>query len=125
METYANDPELDGKFLGRITSDFVKIADPLKEAAYLLRTRQISAYPIFVLCQTQQSIGQLLHNRDEEGLDWNYYFSMAEEFVARGLLSAEGFELFKSTYKDPDEYACLFVVDPDFTQFVFLPYPED
>ena len=27
--------------------------------------------------------------------------------------------------KDPDEFCCLFVVDQQFTNFVFIPFPED
>ena len=34
-------------------------------------------------------------------------------------------EDFKNTYKDPDEFCCLFVIDKEFTRFVFIPYPED
>ena len=120
-----NDPELNGKFLGTISADFVRVCDELKEAAYQLTSRSISKHPVFVLCREQQSIGQLLLNRQEQGLEWNYSFSMAEEFVQRGLLSEAGFENFAASYKDPDEYCCLFVVSPDFTNFVFLPYPED
>jgi hypothetical protein len=43
--------------------------------------------------------------------------------VQRGLVEDQ--EAFKAAYKDPDEYCCLFVIDYDFTNFVFLPYPED
>ena len=32
---------------------------------------------------------------------------------------------FQVAYKDPDEFCCLFVVDEAFTNFVFVPYPED
>ena len=121
----SNDPELNGKFLGTITADFVKICDQLKEAAYEMKSRSISGYPVFVLCREEQPIGVLLHSREGQNLDWNYYFSMGEEFVQRGLLSEAGFENFCATYKDPEEFCCLFVVSPDFTNFIFLPYPED
>jgi len=125
MDLTANDPELNVKFLGTITSDFVKIADQLKEAAYQMKTRRISDYPVFVICKHVQPIGGLLYDKLSESLDWNYFIAMAEEFVAREILSTEGYEGFCSTYKDPDEFCCLFVVDPDFTNFVFIPYPED
>jgi len=125
MDTTANDPELNGKFLGTITSDFIKVSDQLKEAAYQLKTRNLSEFPVFVLCKTVQPVGSLLFEKILENLDWNYYFAMAEEFVQRGILSLEGYEAFTSTYKNPDEFCCLFVVDPEFTNFVFVPYPED
>jgi len=125
MDITANDPELNGKFLGTITSDFIKVSDQLKEAAYQLKTRNLSEFPVFVLCKQPQPIGSLLFEKVAENLDWNYYFAMAEEFVQREILSMEGYESFTATYKNPDEFCCLFVVDPDFTNFVFVPYPED
>ena len=125
MDNTANDPELNGKFLGTITSDFIKVADQLKEAAYQLKTRNLSEFPVFVMCRQVQPIGSLLFDKLEENLEWNYYFAMAEEFVQRGILSMEGYQSFTETYKNPDEFSCLFVVDPGFTNFVFVPYPED
>ena len=54
---------------------------------------------------------------------WNYYLTYLDEFVQRQLIEDE--QEFKKAYKDPDEFCCLFVVDQDFTNFVFIPYPED
>lgn len=126
MDVSANDPELNGKFLGTITSDFIKVADQLKEAAYQMKSRKISDFPVFVMCKERQPIGALLYDKLEENLTWNYFISMAEEFSQRGLLPVgEDFATFTSTYKDSEEFCCLFVVDPEFTHFVYIPYPED
>jgi hypothetical protein len=78
-----------------------------------------------VICKEVQPIGSLLYNKLQESLDWNYFMSMSEEFLQRGLLGPEGIEAFSATYKDPDEFCCLFVVSPELTSFVFIPYPED
>jgi len=118
-----NDPELSGKYLGTISSDFVKVSDTLKEASYQIRQRGFSSYPVFPVCKTEQPIGTLLIDTREAKTDWNYYASFLDEFVQRGLVEHE--EDFKIAYKDPDEFCCLFVVDKDFTNFVFIPYPED
>lgn len=120
-----NSPELNGKYLGKITADFVKVADFLKEASHQLRYREISKYPVFVLSRTAQPIGQLLYSMTEMHLDWNYYFSFAEEFVQRNLIEQEHLPGFIATYKNPDEFCCLFVVDDGFVNFVYIPYPED
>lgn len=125
QDIIVNDPELNGKFLGTISGDFVKVCDQLKEAAYQMVSRNISKFPVFVLCRETQPIGILLHSREEEGLEWNYSFAMAEEFVLRGILSEEGYQNLSASFKDSEEFCCLFVVSPDFTNFVFLPYPED
>jgi hypothetical protein len=118
-----NDPELSGKYLGTISSDFVKVSDTLKEASYQIRMRGFSTYPIFPVCKTDQPIGQLLIDSVLAGTEWKYYASFLDEFVQRELIEHE--EDFKAAYKDPDEFCCLFVVDKEFTNFVFIPYPED
>ena len=118
-----NDPELDGKYLGTISQDFVKIADMLKEASYQIRKRGFSDFPIFPICKTQQPIGQMLIDRNEMDTDWYYYATYLDEFVQRELMEKP--DEFKSTYKDPDEFCCLFVVDVEFTNFLFIPYPEE
>ncbi|MBC7446461.1 MAG: hypothetical protein H7330_00200 [Hymenobacteraceae bacterium] len=123
-----NDPELQakGRFLGTITSDFVQIADHLREAAYAIRDRELSKFPIFVFAREPVALGALLFGAQERDLKWYVYAATLEEFTQRGLVEVgEGEAAFQSAYKNPDEYACLFVVDPSFMEFVFLPYPED
>jgi hypothetical protein len=118
-----NDPELSGKYLGTISSDFVKISDMLKEASYQVRTRGFSDFPVFPISKTEIPIGKLLYGRKEFKLEWNYYITYLDEFVQRKIVTQP--ENFKATYKDPDEFCCLFVVDEDFTNFLYIPYPED
>ena len=119
----ANDPELDGKYLGTISQDFVKIAETLKETSYLIRKRGFSQYPVFPICKSEQVLGQLLIDKTEAEPDWNYYATYLDEFVQRKVLEKP--QEFQKNYKDPDEFCCLFVVDPEFTNFLFIPYPED
>ena len=124
-ESITNDPGLDGKYLGTISSDFVKIADNLKEASYQIRVHGFSDFPIFPISQVGQAVGQLLFDREELNLRWNYYASYLDEFVQRKLIDEDKIEAFRQSYKNPDEFCCLFVVDRGFTNFVFIPYPED
>jgi hypothetical protein len=120
-----NDPELSGKYLGTISSDFVKVADTLKEASYQIRKRGISEYPVFPICKEQQPIGQIILPQAQANTEWNYYASFLDEFVQRGIIDNEKQKDFTDAFKDPDEFCCLFVIDKDFTNFVFIPYPED
>ncbi len=119
-----NDPELSGKYLGTISGDFAKVADTIKEASYQIRTAGFE-FPIFPICAEKQPIGQLLLNGSDAGIRWNYYASFLDEFIQRELVAKDREEDFKKAYKDPDEFCCLFVIDKDFTRFVFIPYPED
>jgi len=118
-----NDPELNGKYLGTITKDFVLVADTLKDAAYQVKKRGFSDYPIFPISQVEIPIGQLLISRKELSTDWNYNISYLDEFEQRKLVVEP--EEFKAAYKNPDEFCCLFVVDMEFTKFIFIPHPED
>ena len=119
-----NDPELQkqAKFIGNFTKDFAVIADTLKEASYQLRTRGFE-FPIFPICRENVAVGSLLIAKEELALDWNCFISFLGELEQRKLVT--DVENFKQAYKDPDEFCCLFVVDKEFMNFVFLPYPED
>lgn len=118
-----NDPTLDPKYLGKISSDFVKVAEYLKEASYQIRRREFSKYPIFATSQASMPIGQLLYEKGQLENNWNYHASFLEEFTQRGLIADE--KKFIGSYKDPDEYCCLFIVDKQFTNFVYIPFPID
>ncbi|HEY9045243.1 MAG TPA: hypothetical protein VIN08_05080 [Ohtaekwangia sp.] len=119
-----NDPELSGKYLGTISQDFVRVADALKEASYQIRKAGFE-YPIFPICKEAQPVGQLLFDQIQNGTDWNYFASFLDEFLQRGIVEKDKLEDFEKAYKDPDEFCCLFVVDKEFTNFLFIPYPED
>jgi len=119
-----NDPELNGKYLGTISADFVKVADTLKEASYQIRKSGFD-YPVFAISKAKIPIGQLLIAKSDLDLTWSYYASFLDEFVQRELVATDKQDDFIQAYKDPDEFCCLFVVDEAFTSFVFIPYPED
>ena len=122
---YFNDPELNGKYLGTITKDFATVSDTLLEASAQVRKMDISKYPIFVFAKQEVPLGTLLVNADELNLEWHVFASFLELFVQQGIVDVDGVAAFQNTYKDPDEFCCLFVLDQEFTNFVFVPYPED
>ena len=125
MTDQSNDAEINGKFLGTISSDFINVCDTLKEGAYQIKARGISDYPIFPICKADLPFGQLLLGKNEVSTQWNYYASTSDEFQQLGFIDKEKFDAFKETYKDTEEFCCLFVVDKEFTNFLFIPYPED
>ncbi len=122
---YFNDPELNGKYLGTITKDFATVSDTLKEASYQVRKNDISKYPIFIFAKQEVQLGALLVNADELNLQWHVYASYVELFMQQGIIGADGVDAFEASYKNADEFCCLFVLDEEFTKFVFVPYPED
>ena len=109
--------------MGEISQDFLKVADLLKESAYQIKKRGFSDFPIFPISKGQSPIGQLLYEQDNFQTQWNYYVTYLDEFVQRAIIDKA--DDFKSNFKDPEEFCCLFVMDNDFTNFVFIPYPID
>lgn len=121
----ANSPELDKKQLGLITEDFLLVCDNLKEAAYQIKSRRFSDYPVFVATINEVPVGSTLYKKEDFKTRYEYKATMLEEFVERELIGEESVELFKENYKNTEEFACLFVMDGKFVSFVYIPYPED
>lgn len=121
----ANSPDINKKLMGMVSEDFIHVADQLKEASYQIRKRGFSDFPVFVASKKQVGIGQLLFGEGDLGNTFTYHATFVDEFVQRKLIGDESVDLWKENYKNPDEYACLFVVIGEFTGFVYIPYPED
>ncbi|RZK36937.1 MAG: hypothetical protein EOO57_06280, partial [Hymenobacter sp.] len=66
-----------------------------------------------------------LINGDELDLQWHVFASYLEILTQQGIVDPAKIADFQETWKDPDEFCCLFVVDEEFTNFVYIPYPED
>lgn len=120
-----NHPMLNGKYLGAISSDFVKVAPRIKEASYLVRQHGFSQYPIFPTTRAVFPLGTLLVEKAELENQWNYYVAYLDLFVQGGFVAKEKIGSFKKAYKDPDECCCLFVLDVACISFLYIPYPED
>ena len=121
-----NSPGLDGKYLGKISADFSLVCDSLKEASYQIKKRGFSDFPVFAVSKSVMPIGSILIAQMELNENqYNYYASMLEEFVQREIVAADAVESFKENYKESDEFCCLFIMDQDFTGFIYIPYPED
>jgi hypothetical protein len=121
----ANSPEINQKLMGKVSSDFIKVSDQLKEASYQIIKRKISANPIFILTENPVEIGSTYLDINILKNIYEYKMSFLEEFVERQIVGEESIEFFKENYKDPEEYCCLFVLDNAFAGFIYLPFPDD
>jgi hypothetical protein len=119
-----NELPLDGKYLGTLSADFVKVADRLKEASYLIRKKGGYESPIFLISKVPIAVGALLIEKGEADNHWHYYATYLEVLIQCGLIDEGRATTFQDTYKNPDEFCCLLVVDTGFTNFVYIPYPE-
>ncbi len=120
-----NDPTLNGQYLGTISADFVRVAEKLQEASYLFRTKGDYAHPIFIVSRAPISVGALLIEQGALDNQWYYYAAYADLLVQYKLMAPDKLDDFKTTYKHPDEFCCLLVVDDTFVNFLYIPYPVE
>ena len=127
MTSLYNTEQLDGKYLGIISTDFIKVTDKLRESSYVIRERGNFSHPIFIVSTQPLNIGALLIEKDELQNEWYYYASYLQNLVEIGLIQQDKSEDFKNLYKDPEEFCCLLVIDPqqEFNKFIYIPYPVD
>lgn len=80
--------------------------------------QDVSEYPIFVLHKQGINVGIPL---DTEHIKGNKLInaSSLEEFVTKRLVEASKVDDFKTIYKDPKAYLCLFVVEDEGASFIF------
>jgi hypothetical protein len=120
-----NELPLNGKYLGTLSADFFKVAYKLKEASYLIRKQGGYGYPVFPISKVPIAVGAVLIEKGETGNQWYYYAAYLDVLMQCGLVAEEKAVAFQNTYKNPDEFCCLLVVDAGFTNFVYIPYPEE
>lgn len=120
-----NNFTLDSRYLGTISSDFAKVSEKLKEASYHIRKQKSYNYPIFPISKVPLSVGALLIEKGEVDNQWNYYAAYLDVLIQWGLIAQDKADSFQSTYKNPDTFCCLLVVDTGFTHFMYIPYPEE
>jgi hypothetical protein len=92
----------------------------LGSVADTIMEQDVSSYPVFVLYRDSIEVGIPLDTENITG-EWSVNASSLEEFVAKQLVLAEKVDDFKSVYKDPTAFLCLFVVDKSGATFVFIP----
>ncbi len=95
----------------------------LRKASRAIIDQDVSRHPIFVFHTDDLELGIELAKVDNVNGNWSVNASTLEEFVAIRLIEDAKLESFKKTFKDPDEFFCLFVVAEDESaQFIFIPH---
>ena len=96
--------------------------ESIREVAIEIMAEGISANPIFIAHQHELKLGEVILDRNELNTEWSIHASTIEEFTEKGVIKAELKERFLSTYKNPHDFMCLFVVVPEGANFVYYPY---
>lgn len=97
----------------------------LGEASDTIQAEDVSQYPIFIAHKNEvESIGIALADKDKVKGNWSVNASTMEQFIEKGIISAEKTDSFKTIYKDPKKYICIFTLSELGADFIFLPREE-
>lgn len=108
-----------------LRNDLRYYADYLHGMAREIVDSGTSKYPVFVAHQEKTiGLGKPIMNHDQLETNWSINVSLLEEFVKRGVVQMDRISAFKESWKDPEEYMCVFVLAGESSSFVFLPYAE-
>jgi hypothetical protein len=107
-----------------LEKDLAFYADSIKEIAIEIIAEGISEQPVFIAHQHEVSIGEVILNRAELNTNWTIQASTLAEFVEKGIIHPDKKAHFLKTYKNPQNYMCVFVIVPAGANFIYYPYPK-
>jgi hypothetical protein len=115
---------LDEEIYKSLHDDLDVCRDYVKQIALGMIKGNVSKYPIFIATrgETDFDLGLPIINRIDFDITWNFSASHLEDFVNKGVVSKAKIEDFKKTYKNAEQYMCVFVAEEGATSFVFMPY---
>jgi hypothetical protein len=120
----SNDDKKESPLLS-LEVDLKLFNESIREVAIEIMVEGLSKYPIFIAHQHELKLGEVILDRHDINSDWSIHASTLEEFVERGVIKAELKQRFIDTYKNPNNFMCVFVIVPDGANFVFFPYVKD
>ncbi len=128
-EELLNEDRNDGQPKGQsplisLEKDLKFFNESIREVALEIIMEGLSEYPIFVAHQHQINLGELILDRHDLNTEWSIHASTMEEFIEKGVIKEILKERFISSYKNPNEYMCVFVVVPEGANFVYFPYAK-
>jgi hypothetical protein len=108
-----------------LENDLKLYAESMHEVAVEIMVEGLSRYPIFVAHQHEVKLGELILDRHDLNTEWSIQASTLEEFVEKGIIKEILKERFLKSYKNPDDFMCIFVIVPEGANFVYYPYPKE
>ncbi len=114
--------ETNGHLFLQIQTELQPAFPTLAQAADTILDAEVSAYPIFVAARVEAPIGVLLAHLQPTG--WYLYASTLEELVARQVVLEQRVAQFRAVYKDPRQHFCLFIIQEQGSNFLFVPRPS-
>ena len=90
----------------------------MAKASEAIIDQEVTKYPIFVLHQHDFEVGIPL--TPEESI-WKVHASSLEEFVSKQIIEPKKIDSFRTIYKKPEEFFCIFVISEIGAKFIFIP----
>ena len=104
----------------QLEKELIPYKDIMNQAADSVLDHEVTKYPIFVVHQHSLEIGVALTSEDSDEL-WKVQVSSLEEFVSKQLIETNKVDSFRTIYKSPEKYFCLFVISELGAKFIFMP----
>ena len=98
--------------------------ESIREVAVEIMVEGLSKYPVFIAHQHEIKLGEVILDRHDLNTEWSIHASTLEEFVERGVIKEVLKDRFLSSYKNPHDFMCMFVVVPEGANFVYYPYTK-
>ncbi|HTD41131.1 MAG TPA: hypothetical protein VK671_10960 [Mucilaginibacter sp.] len=124
LNEHSNEEKKKESPLLSLERDLKIYSESIHEVAIEIMVEGLSAYPIFIAYQHLVKLGELILDRDDLNMDWSINASTLEEFIEKGVIKKELKDRFLKTYKNANDYMCLFVVVPEGANFVYYPYKK-
>ncbi len=106
-----------------------QVIQPYKEvlgkAADTILDQDVSNYPIFAVFNEQLSLGlPIVEGQEGESNALSINATTLEELVTKNIIEMSKVDNFRTVYKNPRDFFCLFLIDQDNAEFIFLPRDE-
>jgi len=105
-----------------LEADLKLFKESIREVAVEIMIEGLTKYPIFIAHQHELALGEVILDRRDLNTEWSIHASTLEEFEERGVIKKELKERFIKSYKNPNDFMCVFVVVPEGANFVYYPY---
>lgn len=97
----------------------------IKEVALEILDNDISECPIFIAHQIEINLGQVIMDKNDYNRNWTISTTIIEELIQKKIISEDKVKGFKSIFKDPRKYICVFLISDKSENFIFIPYKKE
>ncbi|CAI8352894.1 MAG: hypothetical protein CNE98_04160 [Bacteroidetes bacterium MED-G17] len=114
------------KKLEKLQKELLSTASVLKVASQRLIGANATKYPIFIaFSKIKIGYGISIIEAEEYNLDWSINLATLEDFIDWQFIPSDRVNFFKETFKNPADFACIFLATEDLGKFIFYPYSKD